>query len=363
MHLGRDVDHHTDIEEQGELELNEFLTDDEVGKSLFTELESEIEAVSDPNASDIVNTSDLQLVGDDYKHAGSRLKTLGGVFIKAKLGRLRWKKDELANTPRSAPLSEDQRAWLTQKGFAHRGLHDALNNIAENSLPSFEAAIEHGFGIELDVHLSSDGIPMVFHDEELGRMTGVEGEICDYSSDELKTLKLIPSQSKIPTLKESLELVNGQVPILVEVKNYGKPVGPLEMAIANVIKDYEGPLTIQSFNPMSLKWFYKHMPHIPRGLIAYSFPVEEVPMKASTRFLLKNLLFTPICKPHYIAYEHQDLARHRLRRLHRMRLRGTPVLVWTVRSQEHANLAMKRADNIIFESFLPNDYQATNHHD
>ena len=78
-------------------------------------------------------------------------------------------------------------------------------------------------------------------------------------------------------------------------------------------------------------------------------------MKASTRFLLKNLLFAPICKPHYIAYEHQDLARHRLRRLHRMRLRGTPVLVWTVRSQEHANLAMKRADNIIFESFIPSN--------
>lgn len=295
------------------------------------------------------NTSQVEL---QPEHASFNLQKSG--FLKSKFGRIRWRKEALINTPRSAPLSADQRKWLTEKGFAHRGLHDALKHIPENSLPSFEAAIRAGFGIELDVHLSTDGVPMVFHDEELGRMTGIEGEISDYSSAELKQMTLIPGDSFIPTLAESLALINGQVPVLIEVKNYGQAVGPLESAIAEVVRKYKGPCTIQSFNPMSLKWFYHHLPHIPRGLIAYSFPVEEVPMKATTRFLLKNLLFTPICKPHYIAYEHQDLARHRLRRLHRMRLRGTPVLVWTVRQQEHANLALKRADNIIFEGFIPN---------
>ncbi|MAD61904.1 MAG: hypothetical protein CMH49_10410 [Myxococcales bacterium] len=354
-HLGHESTQELKRQELDQSDLGSSLSTEDGSDSLIAELESEIESVSNIALSTDSDEHEVLPLDTELKRSGSRLKTLGGVFIKAKLGRLRWRKDELANTLRSAPLSEEQRKWLTQKGFAHRGLHDALSNVAENSLPSFEAAIRHGFGIELDVHLSSDGIPMVFHDEELGRMTGVEGEICEYSYEELKSLKLIPGHAKIPSLEESLKLINGQVPILVEVKNYGKLIGPLEKAIAEVIKDYQGPLTVQSFNPMSLKWFYKHMPHIPRGLIAYSFPVEEVPMKASTRFLLKNLLFAPICKPHYVAYEHQDLARHRLRRLHRMRLRGTPLLVWTVRTQEHANLALKRADNIIFESFLPSN--------
>lgn len=282
-------------------------------------------------------------------------RTLGKrlTLIRRNLGRLRWRKDDLANAPRSAPLSTEQRTWLTKQGFAHRGFHDALQNIPENSLPAFELAIKHNYGIELDVHLSKDGVAMVFHDEEMTRMTGYEGEIKEYTCAELKSMQLIPGHSFIPTLAEVLTCINGRVPVLVEVKNYGHPVGPLEQAIADDISNYVGPLAIQSFNPMSLKWFYRHCPNVIRGLIAYSFPVEEVPMKATTRFLLKNLLFTPLCKPHYIAYEHQDLANHRLRRLHRMRVRGTPVLVWTVRSQEHADLALKRADNIIFEGFHP----------
>ena len=281
------------------------------------------------------------------------LKSLSTGILKRNLGRVRWRRDELANAPRSAPLTRDQRTWLTSKGFAHRGLHNALDKLPENSLSAFEAAVEKGFGIELDVHLSRDGIPIVFHDEELTRMTGAEGELKEYSLAELKALKLIPNGEVIPTLKEALDLIAGRVPILVEVKNYGHPVGPLERAVGEVVSEYEGPLAIQSFNPMSLKWFYRHHPQLVRGLIAYSFPVEEVPMKATTRFLLKNLLFTPLCKPHYIAYEHQDLTRHRLRRLHRMRVRGTPVLVWTVRTQAHADLALKRSDNIIFEDFHP----------
>lgn len=281
------------------------------------------------------------------------LKRLGTGLIKRNLGRIRWRKGELANAPRSAPLSAQQRTWLTERGFAHRGYHDALRDLPENSLPAFAEAIAKGYGIELDVHLSRDGIPIVFHDEEMTRMTGEVGEVKEYSLNELKAMRLIPGDASIPTLAEALDLIGGQVPVLVEVKNYGQPVGPLESAVADVISDYRGPLAIQCFNPMSLKWFYRNHPHIVRGLIAYSFPVEEVPMRATTRFLLKNLLFTPICKPHYIAYEHQDLARHRLRRLHRMRVRGTPVLVWTVRTQAHADLAYKRADNIIFEGFEP----------
>lgn len=274
-------------------------------------------------------------------------------LISRQFSRLRRRQVGGENLVRSTPLTPDQRAWLTRVGFAHRGLHDALKGISENSLPSFTAAIEAGYGIELDVYLTRDGIPVVFHDEEMGRMTGATGEVRDYHLQELKDLKLIPGGEPIPTLAEALSLIDGRVPVLVEVKNYGQPVGALEEAVGALIQTYRGPLCIQSFNPMTLKWFLKKHPRVIRGLIAYSFPVEEVQMPATTRFLLKNLLLAPVCKPHYIAYEHHDLARHRLRRLHRMRAKGTPVLVWTVRTQEEAHLAALRSDNMIFEGFYP----------
>ena len=272
-------------------------------------------------------------------------------LIRRQLGRFKWRPKGQKGAERTAPLTAQQRTWLTTSGFAHRGLHNAHAGIAENSLPSFEEAISHGYGIELDVHLSSDGIPVVFHDEDLARMTGAKGVVNDQSLAELKELRLIPSDAKIPTLREALDLIDGRAPVLVEIKNHAKPVGPLESAIYNDIQEYQGPLCVQSFNPMSLSWFLKRDPKILRGLIAYSFPVEEVPLRATTRFLLKNLLFTPLCKPHYIAYRHEDIIRHRLRRLHRLRARGTPILAWTILSQSEASLALHRVDNVIFEGF------------
>jgi len=130
-------------------------------------------------------------------------------------------------------------------------------------------------------------------------------------------------------------------------------VGPLEGAVARALDAHAGPFCVQSFNPMTLKWFLAHRPRFLRGLIAYSFPPEEVQMNASTRFLLRNLLFAPLCKPHYVAYEGSELARHKLRRLRKMRARGTLVLAWTVRSAAAAREVAPHADNIIFEGFAP----------
>lgn len=310
-------------------------------------------AVQDNEGDDQQVSSALEHDLSGTEHALARPKTRRKMtrLLGKQLGRFKQSLRSQRGAARSAPLTAEQRAWITERGFAHRGLHDALRGIAENSLTSFEAAVAQGYGVELDVHLSSDGVPVVFHDEELARMTGVEGEVGEWSLEELKTLKLIPSDDPIPTLAEALSLIGGQTPVLVEIKNHGKPVGPTESAVYEVIKEYNGPLCVQSFNPMSLSWFVRNAPHVLRGLISYSFPVEEVPLKATTRFLLKNLLFTPLCKPHYIAYRHSDLAHHRLKRLHRMRARGTPVLAWTILTQEEADLARHRVDNVIFEGF------------
>ena len=253
--------------------------------------------------------------------------------------------------PRSAQLPEETRMLLMTRPFAHRGFHSELLGIPENSGSAFAEALKRGYGVELDVHLSADGIPVVFHDEELDRMTGSAGRVDELTLAELKALKLIPSAEAIPTLKEALAQINGAQPVLVEVKNYGQPVGPLELAVAEVLDSYAGPFFIQSFNPMTLKWFLKNRPQFYRGIISWGFPVEEVQLNATTRYLLRNLMFSPICKPHYIAYEYQDLARFKLKRLHKMRAKGTPLLVWTVRSPEAAEIARLRADNMIFEGF------------
>lgn len=252
---------------------------------------------------------------------------------------------------RSTRLPEAIRQQLLAQPFAHRGFHSEHLGLPENSLSAFREAINRGYGVELDVHLSADGIPIVFHDEELDRMTGVEGKIDALTLAELKRLSLIPNGESIPTLKEALHEIAGKFPVLVEVKNYGQPVGPLEQAVAEILDSYEGTFFIQSFNPMTLKWFVKHRPDFYRGLISWGFPVEEVHLNATTRYLLRNLMFSPICKPHYIAYEYQDLARFKLKRLHRMRKSGTPLLVWTVRSLEAAEISLIRADNMIFEGF------------
>jgi glycerophosphoryl diester phosphodiesterase/predicted Zn-dependent peptidase/chorismate mutase len=270
--------------------------------------------------------------------------------------RRRQAEDSVSRT-RSAPLSSRDRGWLVGIPIAHRGLHCAQALIPENSLAAFRRAAEAGYGIELDVHLSADGVPIVFHDEELERMTGVEAHLSELTGAELSALKLIPSRETIPTLREALMEIAGRVPVLVEIKNYGTPVGLLEEAVALLIDEYMNTgahqVCVQSFNPMSMKWFLKHRPHIIRGLISYSFPVEEVQLPASTRFLLRNLLFSPLCKPHYIAYEHQDIGRFKLRRLHRMRAKGTPIIVWTVRTNDAARVAQMRADNYIFEEITP----------
>ena len=250
-------------------------------------------------------------------------------------------------------LSESQRHMLLHTPFAHRGLHDLEQQIPENSLLAFSKSIEHGYGIELDVHLTADHIPVVFHDDDLQRMTGIDDLIATKTWAELQQMNLMLTDEKIPSLSQVLALVDGQVPLLVEIKNYREPVGALEGAVAHLLDAYQGEFCVQSFNPMVLKWFLKNRPHFIRGLISYAYPVEEVQLSASTRFLLRNLLLSPLCKPHYIAYDYKDLNRFKLRHLHRMRAKGIPLLVWTVRSHAAEQLATVQADNFIFEDFYP----------
>lgn len=235
--------------------------------------------------------------------------------------------------------------WLRNTPIAHRGLHDEVS--PENSLSAFTKAIEAGYAIELDVHLSRDGVVMVFHDYSLERMSGFQGDIRRLDSSFLSSLVLLKSKENIPTLQEVLALINAEVPLLIEIKNEGK-VGELESALFDALKEYKGKVAVQSFNPFSIAWFAKNAEHIPRGQLSGGF--ENTTLPYYKKFLLKNLLLNGFSKPHFIAYEVEFLPKLAVRVA---RLMKKPILAWTVRNEKSREYAKKYSDNIIFEAFRP----------
>lgn len=209
-----------------------------------------------------------------------------------------------------------------------------------------------GYPIEIDLHLSRDGALVVFHDDELDRLTTASGPIDRYTRDELADLSLRAhgrdTGLRIPFLEEVLELVGGRVPLVVEVKNRGS-VGPLESRLAERLDAYSGEFTIQSFNPRVLAWFRKHRSQFSRGLLATNFS-ELGDLRRHEKFLLRRLLLAPAVAPDYVGYDLRCLpywAPGLTRRL------GIPLVAWTIRTAEDHDRALDLADNIIFEEIRP----------
>lgn len=241
--------------------------------------------------------------------------------------------------------------WLLTKPIAHRGLHNA--EFPENSLGAFMNAIDKGYPIELDVRLTDDGTVVVFHDDALGRMTGKDGYVSKISSSELNEIRLLngekkPSEYSIPTFEEVLSLVDGRVPLLVEIKNTGS-VGALEKKTAALLADYKGKFAVQSFNPFSVEYFKVNMPDVPRGILSCYFTKDEV-KGLIKRNLLKKLKLNKICKPDFVSYCADHLPNKYVTKT------KLPVLAWTVRSNETAEKLCTITNNIIFEKFTPREY-------
>ncbi len=230
--------------------------------------------------------------------------------------------------------------------YAHRGLHDGAR--PENSLPAFAAACAHGYGIELDVQLSKDGVAMVFHDPTLLRMCGKEGCVCDYTAAELGALSLAGTAHGIPTFAAVLETVGGRVPLLVEIKCYGA-VAPVCEAAANLLDRYGGPYMIESFHPFALNWFRKNRPGVVRGQLSARLCKEG--SGSFGAFLVQALCMNFITRPDFIAFSLVD--RHLLSfRLARGLWRGR-ALAWTVKSAGAQAEAKADFDAVIFEDYLP----------
>jgi glycerophosphoryl diester phosphodiesterase len=242
----------------------------------------------------------------------------------------RWR----AGTPKPEKV-----AWLGAQGYAHRGLHGAGR--PENSLAAARAAIAKGLGIECDVQRSSDGVAMVFHDFELDRLTAESGAVNDRSAAELGRIALASGDEPIPTLRQLLDTIGAQVPLLIEIKTKGESrFAATCLAVRRVLEGYHGPHAVMSFDPRVVRWFADHSPLTVRGLVVTEEKAKALGGRIKRRLALWH------ARPDFLAYDVRDLPS---RFAAAQRARGLPLLTWTVRSPEHRERADKYADAPIAE--------------
>ena len=236
--------------------------------------------------------------------------------------------------------------------LAHRALHDRYDGRPENSRAAIRAAIEAGYGIEIDVQLSADGAAMVFHDYALERLTGQKGAVRLRSADDLSQVNLLGGDEGIPDLPEVLDLIAGQVPLVIELKDQdggmGADIGPLEQAVAASLQDYAGPVAVMSFNPHSVAKMAELLPDVPRGIVTSAYRYEDWPLPRKTCDRLRDIPDYESVGACFISHEVDDLARPRVAEL---KDRGAMICCWTVRSAAQEAEARKVADNITFEGY------------
>ena len=222
--------------------------------------------------------------------------------------------------------------WLFDKPIAHRGLHGAGS--FENTLSAFEAAIQGGYNIEIDVHILADDELVVFHDNTLERIFGENIDLQDLTYDQLSRYTLPFVNEKIPTFKQVLDYVNGRTGLLIEIKTYIRT--RIAERMAETLANYKGPYAIQSFSPTALSWYRKHLPTVPLGILA-------------TDTLSFALYWANRIKPDFISYMVSNLNERKA-----ITLRGkTPkLLAWTVTNPILEDRARSYAENIIFEGFV-----------
>jgi glycerophosphoryl diester phosphodiesterase len=225
---------------------------------------------------------------------------------------------------------------------AHRGLHNSEQGVPENSLAAFQRAVDRGHAIELDVRITADNQIVVFHDETLDRMTGVPGVVDQWVLQDLKKLRLLGTEERIPTVDEMLELVAGKVPLLIEIKrDRGQELGRLEPILMKKLEQYQGNFIIEAFDPEVLIWLRRNAPQYIRGQLG-SFSKSEPKMSN----YYKYLLFNPLTQPDFIAFNIRQID-HKLRLA--CKKRNVPLVGWTIRTQEDLKRARQLCDGIIYE--------------
>ncbi|MCI8627494.1 MAG: glycerophosphodiester phosphodiesterase [Lachnospiraceae bacterium] len=235
--------------------------------------------------------------------------------------------------------------------YAHRGLHNNKTEAPENTLAAFRKAVEAGYGIEMDIQLTKDKVPVVIHDYTLKRVCKKDVRVDSLTLKELRQYTVCKSKEKIPTLAEVLKLVDGRVPLIVEFKVEATDLSLCEVA-PPMLDQYKGVWCMESFNPLCVRWYKKNRPGVMRGQLSDHFVKSGEKGNRILFWLLKGLFFNFLTKPDFIAYNHHypntwslviDKVVYRI-----------PTFAWTIRSQEELEAARKRFDFMIFDRFIPN---------
>lgn len=235
--------------------------------------------------------------------------------------------------------------------YAHRGLHDVENNVYENTLPAFRAATALGVGSELDVRLTKDGVPVVFHDSTLKRLFGPVEKVCDMTLEKLRSFRF-PDGTRIPTLEEVLKEVAGACPLLIELKTEND-APRLGRAVTRLLDKYKGAYCVESFDPLALRWFRKHRPDVARGQLLTKFKAEDANVPKPLFFAAENLLSSFLSRPDFISYD--CLHRGNVSLRFAKKLFHFPEFNWTVTDSKTYQKLKKDGVLCIFEKFRPKD--------
>ena len=241
-----------------------------------------------------------------------------------------------------------QRAPFSGRMCAHRGLYTKDQTIPENSLPAFAAARKNGLGVELDVQLSKDGDVVVFHDDDLKRVCGIDARVDAYTFEELQQLALLNTAERIPTFSDVLAVLDGKIPVIVELKSGGdwKTLCPKTLEL---LRAYKGDYCVESFHPLLVRWFYLNAPEILRGQLSEAARYSRKGLPLYQAIMMSRLFTNILAHPHFIAYR----VGPKCLSVRISEWLGAMRVCWTARpTDDHAKLT-RQNDAIIFEHYLP----------
>ena len=244
-------------------------------------------------------------------------------------------------------------AWAVLRKFryAHRGLHDKARGIPENSLAAFRRAADHGYGAELDVHLTLDGRLAVIHDDSLLRTAGADVRASQLTAAQLGQYRLEGTGERIPFLEEVLPLFEGRAPLIVELKVDDGNAAALARATCELLDRFSVDYCIESFHPQAVRWLRRHRPEICRGQLSENFLNTRTGLGPAADFAMTHLLTGFLTVPDFIAYNH--LHRRRLALKLARRFWGVQEVSWTIRTPEDLQACEQDGCLPIFEQFQP----------
>lgn len=247
---------------------------------------------------------------------------------------------------REHPGLKDLRGW----SYAHRGLH--REGVPENSMAAFRDALDAGYGIELDIHLTKDGDLAVIHDTSLKRTAGTDVKITDLTVDELTNYRLEGTEETIPTFHQVLDLFAGKAPMIIELKADGNNQQQLVDTAVAAMEGYQGIWCMESFDPRCIYWLKKNHLEVVRGQLTENFFASKNNLSWIIRFLLTNNLLNFLTQPDFVAYrfDHRNATPTNAIWKKLWKLQGVS---WTIRSQEDYDTAVSEGWIPIFENFRP----------